>query len=165
MNAQVETVLESSVDISLAEQALKLAKMRQRWAACRDIFAPVVSAFQRIGIEPTFQGDDYVTVMATGDKSRLEQAFRILRGAGFTFRADRPKKGDSQWYAFFAHPDSETKIFFQFTSSVCKRVKVGTKMVEQDVFETQCGDITVDAPEALSAPPALHLVTADDVPF
>lgn len=165
MNAQVETILESSVDISLAEQALKLAKMRQCWAACRDIFAPVVAAFQRIGIEPTMQGDDYVTINATGDKSKLEQAFRILRGADFTFNAERPKKGDSQWYAFFTHPDSKTKIFFHFTSSVCKRVKVGTKMVEQDVFETQCGDITVDAPEALSAPPALPLVTSDDLPF
>ena len=164
MNAQIETILESSVDIDLAEQALRLAKLRQRWASCREIFAPVISAFQRIGVEPQMR-DEYVTVCATGDKSKLENAFRILRGAGFSFSAERPKKGDSQWYAFFSHPDSETKIFFQFTSSVCKRVKVGTKMVEQDVFETQCGDITVDAPEALSAPPTLHLVTADDVPF
>lgn len=164
MSAQLETILESSIDIGLAEQALKLAKMRQRWAACRDIFAPVIASFQRMGIEPQMQ-DDYITVCATGDKSKLEQAFRVLRGADFSFTAERPKKGDSQWYAFFTHPDSETKIFFQFTSSVCKRVKVGTKMVEQDVFETQCGDITVDAPEALEAPPVLHLVTADDVPF
>lgn len=164
MSAQLDTILESSVDINLAEQQLRLAKLRQRWTACRDLFAPTIAAFQRMGIEP-YMNDDYVMVQATGDKTKLEQSFRILRSAGFNFNAARPKKGDSQWYAFFTHSESETKIFFQFTSSVCKRVKVGTKMVEQDIYETQCGDITTDDPEALPAPPTMHLVTTDDVPF
>ena len=163
MNAQVDTILESSVDISLAEQALKLAKLRQRWASCRALFAPVIAAFQRMGIEPYMQ-EDYVIVQTTGDKTRLEQSFRVLRGAGFGFVAERPKKGDSSWYAFFTHPDSETKLFFQFTSSVCKRVKVGTKMVEQDVYETQCGDITIDEPPQLSIVPGAAL-EADGVTF
>jgi hypothetical protein len=164
MNAQVEPILESSVDIALAEQALKLAKLRARWNSCRDLFSPVIAAFQRGGIEPYMQ-DDYVVVQATGDKTKLESAFRILRGAGFTFNADRPKKGDSQWYSFFMHPESETKLFFQFTSSVCKRVKVGTKMVEQDIYETHCGDISSDDPPALTLVPSAPAIESDEIPF
>lgn len=102
----------------------------------------------------------------TGDKTTLEKAFRILRGASLTFNTDRPKKGDSEWCAFFRHPESETRLFFQFTSSVCKRVKVGTKMVEQDVFETQCGDIVSDEPPTLTIVPTTALPAVDDeIPF
>lgn len=160
MNAQVETILESSVDLALAEQALKLAKRRQKWAACRDFYAPIIAAFQRAGCEP-YMEDSYIVVLMTGDKRKLETAFRILRGAGFTFSsAERPKKGNSQWFSFFNHPECETALFFQFTSSVCRRVKVGTKMVEQDVYETQCGDLLVDET------PALAMVeSAGEIPF
>ena len=166
MNANVETILESSVDIHLAEQALELAKLRQRWSACKDLFAPVIAGFQRTGVEP-YIASDYVVVKLTGDKGKLEQAFRILRSAGLTFSADRPKKGDSEWCAFFHHPETDTKVFFQFASSVCKRVKVGTKMVQQDVYETQCGDISADepTPPLLSIVPATPALGSDEIPF
>jgi hypothetical protein len=163
MNAEVEQILESSVDICLAEQSLKLARMRTRWAACRDFYAPLISAFQRLGSEPYLQ-DDYVVGKLTGDKETLAKAFRILRGAGFTFSADRPKQGDSEWYTFFTHPDCQTKFFFNFTSSVCRRIKVGTKLVEQDVYETQCGDLSNALPAAEA--PIMEVVTNEsDIPF
>ena len=166
MNAQVEPILESSVDIGLAEQSLRLAKRKQRWAACRDFYAPIIAAFQRMGVEPSFDGDDYITVTMTGDKEKLAKAFRILRGAGFTFTAERPKKGDSSWYAFFHHADCDTTLFLNFTSSVCRRVKVGTEMKEVDIYETQCGDISVDEPPMLTVVPTSDAVQFDqDIPF
>jgi hypothetical protein len=154
MNAQVEPILESSVDIALSEAMLNLVKIRARWAAHRDFFAPIVAAFQRIGVDPKMDSANYLSVTMTGDKDKLAAAFRILRGAGFTFTADRPKKGDSEWYAFFSHTMCPVDIWFSFTSSVCRRVKVGTKTVQQDIYETVCGDIS----EAIAPP--VEAVTA-----
>lgn len=57
MSATLETILESSVDINLAEQAIALAKLRARWTACRELFAPVVAAFQRMGVDPHIHSD------------------------------------------------------------------------------------------------------------
>ena len=151
MSAQIEPILESSVDVALAEQSLELAKARQRWAGCRDFYAPIVSAFQRMGVEPYLESD-YIAVCMTGDKATLVNAFRILRGAGMDFQGDRPKKGDSQWYAFFDAPGMSTRLFLNFTSSVCRRVQVRTEMKEVPVYETQCGDISVEEAPALLAP-------------
>jgi hypothetical protein len=38
------------------------------------------------------------------------------------------------------------RIWLAFSSTVCRRVKIGTKTVEQDVYETVCDELTL--PEA-----------------
>jgi hypothetical protein len=146
--SEVETIPESLVDIKLAEAALAIAKDRLQWASCKEFFSPVVNALQRIGAEPYLSGGT-IYVSMTGDKDKLIQAFRIFRTAGMEFIGDRPKKGDSTWHSAFRHPTQTVYVFFQFTSSVCRRVKTGTKMVEQDVYEVQCGDISADEPAPL----------------
>lgn len=166
MNAkisEVDTIPESLVDIRLAEQALAIAKDRLQWNSCKDFFSPLCNALQQLGAEPYFNGGT-IYVSMTGDKDKLTRAFRIFRTADMTFSAERPKKGDSEWRAAFRHASQSVYVYFQFTSSVCRRVKVGTKTVEQDVFETQCGDIGGDEPTPLlSIVPAPALV--DDLPF
>lgn len=165
MNAQVEPIPESLVDIKLAEAALALAKDRLQWSTCKDFFGPVVNALQRIGAEPYLSGGT-IYVSMTGDKEKLTQAFRIFRTVGMEFTGDRPKKGDSSWHSSFRHPSQSVSVFFQFTSSVCRRIKVGTKTVEQDVYETKCGDLSVDEPTPLlSIVPAAPALEADEIPF
>ena len=122
--------------------------MKVRWNSHRALFAPIVAAFQHIGVEPTMTDPDFISVSMTGDKSALASAFRILRGAGFTFTGSRPQAGQTEWYTFFQYPDCPLRIWFSFTSSVCRRVKVGTKTVQQDIYETVCGDIS----EAIAPP-------------
>jgi hypothetical protein len=154
MSAQLEvdTMLESLVEIKLAEAALAIAKDRLQWAGCKEFFGPVVNALQRIGAEPYLSGAT-IYVSMTGDKDKLTQAFRVFRGAGMDFTGSRPKKGDSSWSAAFRHPSQSVYVFFQFTSSVCRRIKTGTKMVEQDIYETQCGDISEPEVPQLTAVP------------
>lgn len=168
MNAQVETIPESLVEIKLAEAALAIAKDRLQWNGCKDFFGPIVGAFERIGAEPYFSNGT-IFVNMTGDKEKLTQAFRILRTAGLEFNGDRPKKGDSSWHSTFRHPSQSVYVFFQFTSSVCRRVKTGTKIVEQDVFEVQCGDISTDEPAPLltvvPSAPAAAVEFDSDIPF
>lgn len=165
MNAQVDTIPESLVEIKLAEAALQIAKDRLQWNGCKEVFGPIVNALQRIGSEPYISGGT-IYVSMTGDKDKLTQAFRIFRSSGMEFTGERPKKGDSSWSAIFRHPSQSVYVYFQFTSSVCRRIKTGTKMVEQDVYETQCGDISTDEPAPLlTIVPAAPVSFDDEIPF
>jgi hypothetical protein len=137
MNSNVEP-LHDPIEILLAESALELAKRRSRWNSIKDFYRPIVNALHRLGIEPGLSTD--VDVSFSGDAHKLATVVRILRTSGFTTESARPKDGDTTWYARYTHPECATSVWLYFTSSVCKRVKVGTKMVEQDVYEVQCGD-------------------------
>lgn len=165
MNAQVETLLEDPIEISLAEESIAIAKKRQKWNAIRDFYRPVINALQRLGLEPRLSNE--VDVSFAGDARKLAAVVRILRTSGFDTTAERPKPGSNTWYAYYEHPDCSTKIWLNFTSSVCRRVKIGTKMVEQDVYEVQCGDIGGAVDSILPAPsaPVLAIVQDEEMPF
>lgn len=162
----VEVIDENLIDIQLQEEALALAKKRAKWNSNRATLSGIVNALTKIGIEPSF-GDDYLNVRCTGDKDKLVSVIRILRTTGFNTKADRPKKGDSEWYAWFDSQECSARIWFNFTSSVCRRVKTGSKMVSVDTYETVCGDISEELPCATAliseteSTPALP----NDIPF
>lgn len=161
MNTQVEPALDDAIEISLAEASLSLAKKRQKWNAIKGFYRPIVNALQRLGVEPGLSNE--VDVNFTGDALRLQSVLRILTESGFTTTAESPKKGDTSWSAYFAHPDCETKVWLYFTSSVCRRVKVGTKTVEQDVFEIVCGDCTVESMQLEAPAPVLDTAALEAV--
>lgn len=143
--SEIEVISENPIEIQLQEEALRLVKLKARWNGCKSTLAPIANALSLLGIEPRFSSD--LDVCFTGDKEKFTAAMRILRVAGFTpSNPNRPKKGDTGWNSFFNKPDCTVQIWLNFTSSVCKRVKVGTKTVEQDVYEVQCGDIS-EVPE------------------
>lgn len=165
MNAQVETLLDDPIEIELAEAGIELAKKRQRWNAIKDFYRPIINALQRLGLEPRLSGE--VDVSFAGDAHKLAAVVRILRTSGFSTNSERPKPGSNTWYAYYEHPDCATKVWLNFTSSVCRRVKVGTKMVEQDIYEVQCGDISevTDEPPALTIVLPVAALEADEMPF
>ncbi len=156
MNTQIDTMMDDPIEISLAEQSLALAKQRQQWNAIKDFYRPIINALQRLGIDVRLT--NAIDVTFAGDAHKLASVVRILRTSGFSTEAAKPKQGDTSWYAYYTHPDCGVMVWLYFTSSVCRRVKVGTKMVEQDVFETQCGDISIDEPPALTIVPTPELV-------
>lgn len=80
-----------------------------------------------------------LTVSIAGDKHTLEAAWGRLRQAGFSAPTSRPKENDPTWAGRFEHK-SGAVFYMSFTSSLCRRVKIGTKTVEQDVYETVCGE-------------------------
>ena len=162
MSAQVETLADDPIELSIAEARLQLAKTQQKWNAIKDFYRPIINSLQRFGIEPRLSNE--IDLNFAGDAHKLAGVVRILRTAGFTTHAERPKQGDTTWHAYYEHPECSTRVWLYFTSSVCKRVKVGTKMVEQDVFEVQCGDISGIESEALP-PPVAAVEFADEIPF
>src|SRR5882724_6190410 len=163
MNAQVETFADDPIDIALTERSLALAKLRLRWSLIKDFYRPIINAFHRLGLEPQFGQD--IDLSFTGDAKKLAAVVTILRGSGFNTHAERPKKGDTSWHAYYVHPECETKVWLYFTSSVCVRVKVGTKMVEQDVFETRCGEISEPETPQLTVVPVAEVAFDDEIPF
>lgn len=144
MSAQaVDTFEECSIDLQLQQEMLDHAKKRMVWNANRSRLAPMARALAILKLEPTFTGE--FNISFTGDKDALVNVVRLLRIHGWNTHADKPKKGDSSWCAWYNHPECPVQIWLYFTSSVCRRVKVGTKMEQVDVYETQCGDISDDS--------------------
>lgn len=134
-------LIKSPIEVQFEEQQLALDKRRLLWESSKHILGPVAAALHAAGIEPRLT--DSLDISFSGDKDKIAQIFRIVRVAGFATTADRPKQGDSSWYAWFYHPDCKLAIWFSFSSSVCRRVKVGTELQEVDIYETQCGDIAI----------------------
>jgi hypothetical protein len=138
MNEVIYPPDESIIDLSLMEEKLALAKKIAKWNGAKSVLVPLVKSLVDVGLEPTFDGQ--INLNFSGYKEKLAQVMRIVRTSGWVLTADRPKKGDSSWYSNGNHPGTTVAMSFYFTSSVCKRVKTGTKMVEQDVYEVRCGD-------------------------
>lgn len=92
-----------------------------------------------LDVEPS-----YATCCLTGDRHKLNAAFGVLRRHGFE-PGSRPEAKQSQYATFFTRKNDVglyTEMFFQFSSTQCRRVKVGTrtKTVEEDVYETVCDE-------------------------
>lgn len=80
---------------------------------------------------------------ATGDKHALAACVRALRLQGFRTTV-HPEKGETAYSAtFYHHSLPSARISLHFSSTSCRRVKVGTKMVEQDIYETVCGETEI----------------------
>jgi hypothetical protein len=113
--------------------------------------APFFRFLEQKGIEIRFDPDYcYVAFNFTGTGGAFAEMWAELRRNGFT-PTRRPEKGDVEFSAYWDHP-GYARIFMSFASTVCKRVQVGTKMVEQAIYETQCGDPLPEISEETPAP-------------
>ncbi len=85
-----------------------------------------------------FSVDSYsLNISIYGDKHVLVAAFSELRKLGYN-TANRPKANESTYYSRFDTEPHSLPVYLNFSSSSCRRVKVGTKMVETPVYETVC---------------------------
>lgn len=149
---------ETLVDIQLQEETLKYTKRRMLWQTHRPRLAPMIVALTKLGVEPSL-GVDSIDIAFTGDKQKLLAVWKILRMLGYKPNSGPPQPGDNQWYSFFDSPQVKLRIWMSFTSSVCQRVKTGTKLVEVDVYETVC----TESPDNLIGPgDAEPQLTQDD---
>lgn len=126
------------IEKQIAEAKAEIAKREVDWLAARYILEPIVTRLEGLGIEPKLLS--YLEINFTGDAHKLAAVVRILRVAGFTSNADKPKPNQTAWHAWFRKEGVGIEIFLGFSSSVCRRVKVGTEMVKQDIYETVCGE-------------------------
>jgi len=81
---------------------------------------------------------DSIDISVSGDQTVLKSIFSALRPLGYVPRSRPDTKPMSTYQTYFDHPDKEMRVWLNFSSTLCKRVKVGTKMQEVDIYETVC---------------------------
>lgn len=157
--------LPATTMLRLVEKSKKakknLAAFQATVTQCRELFLKL----EALDIEPDFdmQGGD-INIRFAGDGAKLGEVWGELRRAGYnTFK--HPAKGDTEFYAHW-NGEGLAQIWLVFTSSMCRRVQVGTRTVtkEEPIYETQCGEL----PELESPAPTLTVIDGgadDDIPF
>jgi hypothetical protein len=130
----------SKIDQQLAEDLKSLSDSLALWVRVRKVLDPITEALDALDIETRFQGY-YLQISFTGDKHRLADVVRILRTNGLSTENAPPAPNSSSWNAWYYHEDREISAFVYFTSSVCRRVQVGTRTEEVPVYETRCGEV------------------------
>lgn len=126
--------------------------------------APLFLMLEEMDIDLRFDPDYYsIGVNFSGDGPRLGKVWGELRRHGYTCDT-RPKKGDTSFSGSF-HQEGYARISVYFTSTMCRRVQVGTQTVEQPIYETICGEDPSIAAE--DGRPALSVVDGgkDAIPF
>jgi len=147
--------------LRLVEQQQKAAKNGKMFKATVTAFPELFRSFEEMDIDPTFDvGNAWINLSFAGDGDRLKAVWGLLRRAGFN-TTSRPKKGDTAFNAFWSQ-DGYGDIFMMFSSTLCRRVQVGTEMKEVPIYETQCGEL----PE-IEAPNTQVVVAEEtnDIPF
>jgi hypothetical protein len=126
---------------------------------------PLFRFFEQNNIDIRLDPDGgYVSFTFTGNGAFFSEVWSEMRRNGFT-PTNRPKKGDIDFAGYWDRPGC-ARLFMNFSSSLCKRVQVGTKMVEQAIYETQCGEALPEIPaEAAAVPPAPSAALESDIPF
>ena len=104
-----------------------------------DLFGHVIEAMPKDTVVNTWADILEFNVAVAGDKHEFAAAIRALRVNGFKTDEEPPAKNEPSWCGHFERVDG-ARMYLSFTSKSCRRVKVGTKMVEEDVYETVCNE-------------------------
>jgi hypothetical protein len=142
----------------LREKRERLNKFRDAIKANAEQLRTILADFVEIGAEP-IADDNWVHITVTGDKNKFLQFCRAMRKHGVELpKIEKGSTGFTKLH--FLGEAYEITLYFQFSSTQCRRVKVGTKMVEQEVFEVVCDEIMpYEHAQPIAAAPA------DDLPF
>ena len=78
-----------------------------------------------------------INLYVSGATDTIKEIFRAFRKLGYE-PSNRPEaKPQSSFTCYFRQLDKPT-FYLSFSSTLCKRVKVGTKTQEVDVYEIVC---------------------------
>ncbi len=154
----------------LSEAHGKLARRTNEWNACKGQYLKFVQEMVLLGCELSADNDFDMHFRVTGDKQKFLQLVRCHRRYGF--KPTMPAKDATAAFWRINAYDAQMGMYFSFSSTVCHRVKVGTKMVEQDVYETHCESFVPDEEPQLQGPASAVAVLpsppdafADEIPF
>jgi len=81
-----------------------------------------------------------IDVHYSGGKLVLSSIFSTWRHLGYEPDHRLENEKVSGFSTFWRKEGQDLKFWIVFVSTVCKRVQVGTKMVEQAVYETVCDE-------------------------
>jgi len=91
-----------------------------------------------VSVLTAYIDNDSVNLNITGDYAVLKAIFHAFREAGY-FPSDRPNElKQPSFSCYFNRPDHDFQFWVNFSSTVCKRVQIGTEMKEVPIYETVC---------------------------
>lgn len=79
-----------------------------------------------------------VDLSVTGNYAVLKDVFHGLRKLGYEPKERPTKEKTATFSTYFTNEVTELRIWMSFSSTVCTRKKIGTKMQEVPVYETVC---------------------------
>ena len=113
----------------------ELNKLHDRYIKNKAWYDLLASDLAKAGADMFMEGT--IDVRATGSKETLVAIIRVLRKHGWETDA-KPVDNEPSFMAFYGHEDSEFRVWFNFSSTVCRRVKVGTELKEVPIYEVVC---------------------------
>lgn len=142
------------IDDAITARRAEAMEMDQKWRENSHHFLPLLEKLDGLPCAAAITmnpGDDgCLFIRLAGNAADLTLIVRAFRTTGWhTMYAGPPEAKQSSWSALWrlhkaggeeADDVPGVEIYFSFSSTVCRRVLVGKKMVEQDVYETVCGD-------------------------
>jgi len=101
---------------------------------------PISAALDDAGLEKqiTIFPGHYFMVYLTGSPEDLGKLWGVLRKFGYEPDEHVPAEKQPEFVTYFRKDDKTIRMCF--TSTVCKRVQVGTKMEEVPVYEVKCDE-------------------------
>lgn len=80
------------------------------------------------------------TINLTGGKPEVTNLIRVLRNHGYD-SSRRPEGKQTYYSEFWKNEKDNITVFVCFSSTYCRSVKVGTKMVEVPIYDVVCGEV------------------------
>ncbi len=155
----------------LRERQAELARRANSWMEHRSALLPMVNDLILLGCQVSMFDDD-LNIIFTGDKQKFLTVLRVQFRHGLRPDLSSLKKGATE--GSWSVRRDQLRIYTRFSSTVCRRVQVGTKLEEVPIYETQCDSPVPDAAELPRGLPTAsmaqsnHVAAAvcdDDIPF
>jgi hypothetical protein len=136
---------------TLANRKSALLATEAAFEANKPVLLPILEKLGELGSEPIMYAEDVAYASMYGDVDKMVDAIRALKAAGFE-PAEKPDRKSSSYCTYWRKSECPVAVLFSFTSSVCRRVKVGTRTETVDVYEIECGgsDIFKAEPETIA---------------
>lgn len=132
-----------------AQRLLEKAALTIREAA--SLFVALEAMDIDIRIDPN--NSACIDIRFSGSGDLLAEVWGLLRRAGWKLASSPPQKGATSFSGIWSHARDKrlADLWMNFSSTMCRRVQIGTQMVEQPVYEVQCGELP-ELPTSDSAP-------------
>ncbi len=124
---------------NLTDQEKRVKRSASYYHRNKDKLWAVAELFKgKIEVQSATVEENCFDLNVAGDKHVLQAVFGIFRKLGYE-PSSRPSEDPATTFScYWEHDEYETKFWLYFTSTVCTRVKVGTEMVQRDIYETVC---------------------------
>jgi len=140
--------------LDLEEQAERSKKHVEQIRETITNHPSLFAALESMDLRVTFSiQEGEINLGFTGNANTLGLVWNVLRRYGYQ-PGCRPNKSEPTFYTWWTK-EGASRIWMSFSSTVCRRVQVGTQTVEQPIYEIHCGEL-----------PLLEAESVDDsIPF